>query len=114
MLVFGISVFGTDLTGKYSGTIEFQNPNGESRKGEAYLDLKHDGSKITGVAGPNESETYPIANGKVEGDTLTFEIDSGNRPMKVVLKYDNGKLKGDASTERDGTKMKAVLELNKK
>lgn len=109
-----LTAFGADVSGKYTGTVEFQNPNGESRKGEAYLDLKQEGDKLSGVAGPNESETYPIVNGKVEGDTLTFEVNTNNRQMKMVLKHDNGKLKGEATAEHEGTKMKALLELSRK
>ena len=108
-----MSAFGADVTGKYSGTVEFQNPNGETRKGAAFLDVKQEGDKLTGVAGPNESETYPIVKGRIEGDTLTFEVTTNDRLMKLVLKHDNGKLKGEATTDRDGQKMKATLELSK-
>lgn len=116
LLLTALAAFGADVTGKYTGTVEFQNHDGESHKGEAYMDLKQDGDKLTGVAGPNDSETFPIANGKVDGETLTFEV-APHGPaltMKMVLKHDNGKLKGEATAERDGVKMKALFELTRK
>ena len=110
-----LAVYGADVTGKYTGTAEFQNPNGESRKGEVYMDLKQDAGKLTGAAGPNESETFPISNGKVDGDNVTFDVSPHDGPvMKVVLKHDNGKLKGEAMGEREGAKMKVVFELTRK
>ena len=114
VLLFTLTASGADLTGKYTGTIEFQNPNGESRKSEAYLELKMDGEKLTGVAGGNEADTHPITNAKLDGDSVSFDVDAGGRLMKLVLKHDNGKLKGEATSERDGVKMKALLELSKK
>ena len=112
--LIAITAFGADVTGKYAGTITPQEPGGESHKDGAYMDLKQDGDKLTGVAGPNESETHNISNGKIDGDTVTFEIDTGKMVMRVVLKHDNGKLQGEATAERDGAKIRALLELSKK
>ena len=109
-----LAAFGADVTGKYAGTIAPQEPGGESHVEGAYMDLKQDGGKLSGVAGPNESETHPISNGKVEGEILTFEVQTDKMLFKVVLKHDSGKLKGEATAERDGVKMKALIELSKK
>ena len=116
LLLIALAAFGADVTGKYTGTVEFQNPDGEKHKGEVYMDLKQDGDKLTGVAGPSDSDAFPIANGKVDGDTLTFDV-APHGPamvMKMVLKHDNGKLKGEATSEREGVKMKALFELTRK
>ena len=115
LLLTSLTAFAADATGKYTGTVEFQNPNGESRKSDAYMDLKQDGEKLTGVAGPSEAETFPIQNGKVDGDTLTFEIaPHDGQVMKIVLKHADGKLKGEATGEEDGKIRKAKFELSRK
>ena len=115
LLLTTLSAFAADVTGKYAGSAEFFNPNGESNKGDVFMDLKQEGEKLSGVAGPNEGETFPISNGKVEGDTVSFDVAPHNKMvMKVVLKHDNGKLKGEATAERDGQKMRATFELAKK
>src|SRR5262245_22916298 len=56
------------VSGKWSGTLEFSNASGESKSGPAYMILKQDGNKVSGSGGPNEGEQHPIQNGKVLDD----------------------------------------------
>jgi hypothetical protein len=115
LLLTSMPAFAADVTGKYTGIVEFQNANGESRKSDAYMDLKQEGEKLTGVAGPSSMETIPIQNGKVDGDTLTFEVAPDHGPvLKIVLKHADGKLTGEATGDQDGRIMKAKFKLSRK
>lgn len=58
-----------DLSGKWTGTAQVGNENGE-----AYLELNQQGNAITGKAGPAEDKTAPIQNASFDGKKLAFTI----------------------------------------
>jgi hypothetical protein len=47
------------VTGKWSGSFNATNPNGETKESTAVLVLKQTGTDITGTVGPNEDEQFP-------------------------------------------------------
>jgi hypothetical protein len=65
-----------DISGKWKGTLEFQDPAAPADTGTAYAELKQDAGAVTGTAGPEEYDQYTIEKGKVEGTTVTFEYSS--------------------------------------
>ena len=79
--------FGADVTGKWTS-------EGGGKGGPQTFNLKADGSKLTGTVegrgGPTE-----IANGKVDGDTVSFSVtrDMGDKG-KMTINY-KGKVEGD-------------------
>jgi hypothetical protein len=104
------TAFAADATGKWSGT--FTRDGGDQSTG--LVVLKQTGTEITGTAGPTLDEQLPIANGKVEGDKVTFEISSPNgMSLKMSLVLDGDTLKGDVIASRDGQAMKAKLDLKR-
>src|SRR5713101_2240051 len=74
-----------DVSGKWSGTLEFKNSSGETGSGSAYMILKQEGNKISGSGGPNEGEQHPLREGKLEGNRLTFEALDGEKTMYFDL-----------------------------
>jgi hypothetical protein len=94
------SLVAADVTGKWRGSLEFTNDNGESRKGSAFLDLKQEGSAVTGTAGPNETESHQLRNGKFENNKLTFTVAADEAMMKAELTLEGDELKGQVT--RDG------------
>ena len=98
-----------DATGKWAGT--FAPSNG--REGPALLVLKQEGEKLTGTVGPSEDQRFEIANGKVSGAELTFEVTTPNSTMKFVLKQEDEEIKGEASRELDGQKQTAKLAVKR-
>ncbi|HET8546977.1 MAG TPA: hypothetical protein VFL57_03195 [Bryobacteraceae bacterium] len=98
-LLSAATLAAADITGKWRGSFESTNDNGETRKGTAYLDLKQDGSTVTGVAGPNENEPHQLRNGKFENDKLTFTILTGDTEMRVELTLAGNELTGQATRE---------------
>ncbi len=87
-----------DATGTWTGTL---TPSGGTA-GPARLVLKQDGDKLTGTAGPDASEQHPIENGRVENDTLMFELTSPGGVMKFTLRQDGEEMTGDITREREG------------
>ena len=102
-----------DATGKWSGTMTSTSPEGEERVGSALLELKQEGAKLTGTAGPDASERHEIQNGKAEDGTLTFEVQNEERVMKFTLKQEGDGIKGDITRERDGQTQRAKLDLKR-
>src|ERR1041384_7588873 len=103
LMIFLACVFtltAADVTGKWTGTF---TPDGGDQ-GPALLILEQKGESLTGTAGPDDSQRFDIINGKVTGDTVTFQTDSGNSVMKFELTLKGEGLSGQVSRERDGQK----------
>jgi hypothetical protein len=75
-----------DISGKWAGKGE-QGP-------EWVLNFKADGSKITGTMQGADGKERPINDGKLEGDTLSFSVNSEwqGQAIKLVMK---GKVSGE-------------------
>jgi len=114
MLGLALAAAAADVTGKWTGSFNITHPDGETKEAEAVLVLVQNGSEITGSVGPNESERYPIAKGKIEGDKITLESAEGEGPaIKFDLVLDGEHIKGNASASHDGQTMTAKLDLTR-
>lgn len=101
------------VTGKWAGNFVI-TLDGETKDDVAYMVLKQDGTELTGTAGPNAEQQWPIQTGKVEGNKLTFAVQSDGPLVKFDLTLVDGHLKGEAKAEHDGHTMKAVMDLQRK
>src|SRR6476469_2148555 len=90
----GVALADVDVTGKWSGSFNATNSNGETKESTAVLVLKQTGTDITGTVGPNEDEQFPIQKGKIDGDKITLEVDHDGQTMKFDLKVDSGRITG--------------------
>jgi hypothetical protein len=103
-----------DVTGKWSGSFDITGPDGEIKSETAFLNLKQDGNKITGTAGPNEDHQMEIKTGKIEGAKIALEVllEDGN-----VLTFDlalvEDHIKGNAKGEMDGEKKTAKIDVTR-
>ncbi len=93
-----------DLSGKWTGTIEFGTPDGQTRSQPLILVLKQNGTTLSGTAGPNAGNQREISNGKVEGDAIGFDLPTGpNNSLhaKLILMADrlSGSITGPGAPE---------------
>jgi len=102
-----------NVAGNWSGTFVMSNSDGETHDSTALLKLKQDGKTITGTAGPNEDQQWPITTGKVEGDKITLEVQSDGPLLKFDLVLSGDHLKGDAHASQDGRNMSAKLDATR-
>ena len=75
------AVFGLDLTGKWTGT----SPDGYP----LVLTLKGEAAQISGtMLGADGKTEYPIKDAKLDGDVLSFIVDSEYQggPIKLIAK----------------------------
>ncbi len=91
LLSMAIAVFAADATGKW--TYEQPGRNGGPAR-QVTITLKQDGSNLTGsVPGMQGAETQ-ITNGKVDGDTVTFDVVREFNGNTVTSHY-KGVISGD-------------------
>ena len=99
--VVPLLVWGADVTGTWRG--ETTGRDGRTR--EIVLDLKADGSRLSGTMRGPMGREFPISDGRVEGDQVRFVVvfDSGGNDVKL---HYTGKLEGDElqmKSQREGT-----------
>jgi len=101
-----------DVNGKWSGG--FSTESGGA--GTAYAVLKASGTTLSGTAGPNEQDQWPIQNGKVAGSKVSLVVKSPNDGVSYScdLVLDADHLKGDMTVTRpDGQTQKAKMDLTR-
>lgn len=113
LLLTGLTLSAGELTGKWSGKFDITTSDGDTKSDEAYMDLKVDGTKVTGTVGPNVDPQFTIRNGKLEAGKLTFEALMVD-PVAFDLVFDGETIRGSATgTAGDGEKMTAKVELKR-
>jgi len=85
-----LSALAADVTGNWTGTVVADPDNSRS----VYFMFKQNGSQLTGTAGYTADEQVPIENGKIDGDTITFEVTTDDAMYKIKLVSDGEGLKG--------------------
>ena len=99
-----------DLTGKWSGAFR---ADGADHDVPQFLILKQEGNRLTGSAGPDQSEQYPIENGKVDGERVRFEVTTGEWKFTYDLKTIDGKLAGNLELKSLNDRRTAKVSLNR-
>jgi hypothetical protein len=113
LLIAPVAGAQTDLTGTWTGPF-IMTMDGQTRDDTAMMVLKHKGAELTGTAGPNAEQQWPIVKGKVDGASLEFDVQSDEPLIHFSLKLVEGHLKGDAKAEHDGHTFSAKLDLQRK
>ncbi len=88
--VAAFSLWAADATGKW--TAEMQGPNGNART--VTMNLKADGSKLTGTVSGGRGGDAEITDGKVDGNDLSFSVVREFNGNKMTSTY-KGKMDGD-------------------
>ena len=101
-----------DVTGKWAGSFNPVRPDGTIGEAKIFLELKQSGSELTGTAGPNPDQQWPL-KGKIEGSKLSFEVQSGDGPIQITLTLADGHLKGEAAAENNGQKRSAKIDAER-
>ena len=102
-----------DFTGKWSGSFIITFSDGGTKDAMAFMDLKQNGAELKGTAGENLDKQWAIQKGKVEGNKVTFEVQTDNPLIKFELTLVDGHLKGEAKAEHEGKSMRAAVDLQR-
>jgi|GEM_PF-591405 len=109
-----VAASSSDVTGKWSGSISVKDQAGETHSQPVFFVLKQDGKALTGTAGQTEEEQeFEIANGKVDGNKLSFDVNAGGNMYRSTGEFTADQITGD--TVREGTDgVKATFKLTVK
>lgn len=115
LLLSTLALNAAELTGKWSGSFDITNSNGETKADTAYMDLKEQGGMVTGTAGPNVEKQWSLRKGKLDGQKLTFEVPTDDGGVLVFdLTFDGDSIGGTCNgTGSSGEKMTAKLRLKR-
>ena len=103
-----------DLTGKWTGSFNMSSPDGEQHDSGIVMVLKQTGAELTGTAGPEEGEQYPITNGKVDGGKITLEVQRGEgHVIKFELAIAGDRMKGGANMSANGETRTAKVDVGR-
>lgn len=115
LAISALTLFGADVTGKWSGTFETTR-EGEKHSAGAYAVLKQEGLKITGTVGPTAEQQFTIKTGNIDGNHVTLEVapDQGPSLVKFDLTLDgDDHLAGELNGEGDGGTFKGKIDLKR-
>jgi len=111
LLLTALSLF-ADVSGKWSGSFDITGPDGQTKPDSAFLNLKQDGNKISGTAGPNEEKQFDIKTGQIDGDKITMEVEmEDGGVLSFDLKLDGDHIKGDVKGQMGDEKMTAKMDV---
>lgn len=118
VLMFTVSAFvvrAAELTGKWSGSFDITNEQGETKADTAFMDLKESAGSVTGTAGPNSDKQWSLRKGKLDGEKLTFEVAMEDGGLLVFeLTYDGTSIQGTCTgTGGEGEKLSAKVNLKR-
>jgi opacity protein-like surface antigen len=105
-----MTAMAADVSGKWSGTF---TPEGQDA-GNAYMVLKQSGTTLTGSAGPDENQQWPISGGKVEGNKLSGQVTSPDgATYKFSLMLEGEHIKGNVEANAGGQSIKGLLDVTR-
>jgi hypothetical protein len=115
LLALAMTAAAADVTGKWSGTLAMIGADGKPEApNSAYMIVKQSGATLTGSGGPDESEQWPIQNGKVAGNKITAEVTSPDGVLySLVLTMDGDHITGEATVTQGGESQKAQVEFKR-
>lgn len=115
MLALSLMAAAADVTGKWSGTYSVTGADGAAGDANpAFLVLKQSGSTLTGTAGADEDQQWPIEGAKINGDKITGTVnpsDGASYAVTLTVKGDN--MTGEVVITQGGQTLKAKIALKR-
>jgi hypothetical protein len=108
LLTIGLAV--GDVSGNWRGS--FRVDGGDHDIPQLLL-LNEDGTKLTGTGGPDTTERYPLSNGHVNGDRVTFELTTGDWKFFYDLKNSGMQMSGKLVLKSANDSRSAAVTLKK-
>ena len=115
ILALTVTAAAADVTGKWSGSYTVTGPDGSAGDSNpAFLILKQSGSTLTGTAGAEEAEQWPLENAKIENDRITGTVSpSDGATYTVSLTVDGDRMTGEVIVNQGGQTMKGKIKLKR-
>ena len=111
LLFITTGAMAADLAGTWSGSFK---PEGGEHDIPQLITLKVDGKAVSGSAGPNAGEQYPIENGSINGNKVSFQVTTVEWEFTYNLTADGDVLTGDLKLESTTESRIAKVKLTRK
>ncbi len=100
MMTCAVVAWAADVAGKWTSQV----PGRDGQMRETTFNFKVEGEKLTGTVSGMQNNEFPITDGKVKGDDISFTVvmSFGGNEVKMLYK---GKVSGDEikfTREREG------------
>lgn len=109
-----------DVSGKWTGSLEFKSPEGDAQSIPAHADFKQQDKSITGSVWKEAERQFRIENGKIEGNSITFDFNAAEGDEDNILAHkasltvmSPGQLVGQVEVEAEGNKLTGKLTLTR-
>ena len=104
----------SDVTGKWTGSMTRTAPDGRSQTIDWMFDLTQKGKVLTGTVGPNAERQWPIENGAVDGNKVTFRVQQPDGPTRTfTLQLVKDRLQGEMLAELKGQSFTAKVDAGR-
>jgi hypothetical protein len=90
LLLRAIALHADDVSGRWSGTLTLNGPNGAGEAQPYYLILNQNDAILSGSAGKDERSQSAIGNGRVTPDGIQFDLGA----VSLRLRLNGGELVG--------------------
>lgn len=111
VLLITTGVMPADLAGTWSGSFK---PEGGEHDIPQLITLKPEGKTLSGSAGPNAGEQYPLENGSINGNKVRFQVTTGEWKFTYNLTGEGDELTGDLKLESPTESRVARVRLTRK
>jgi hypothetical protein len=114
---FAATLAAADVSGKWSGNIEVEDPGGgETINTQVHADLRQTADAVTGTIGrQGDQAVESIRNARLDGKRFTFEVSSAeaNGLVKFALTLEGDRLDGEMSGSLDGAAFTGKVHLSR-
>ncbi len=110
ILLLAVHMMAANLSGKWSGSFKAE---GADQSIPQLIILKQQGTSLSGSAGPNAGEQYPLENGRVEGNKASFQVTTGEWKFTYNLTLGNDSLSGDLKLQSTSESRTARVTLTR-
>jgi len=108
-LLLTLSLSAAGISGKWSG--KFVDDQDKDHPESIYVVLTENGGALTGTAGQNADQQMPITNGKVDGNTISFDVKIEVITLHFSLTLAGNHLKGTVIASMDGENHPGTVDL---
>ena len=120
LLLFAIPVMAADISGKWSGSLEFKDADGQAQTVPAHAEFKQDGDALAGAVWKEAGHQFSIEKGKIDGNTITFEFRAPEGEEDSTLVHtvtltapSETRLEGEVAFEAGGNMMTGKVALTR-
>lgn len=110
LILSGPGISAPVISGTWTGSFKVSGSDGSVPQ---YFVLNERGASLIGTGGPDASEHYPIANGEVDGNRVTFNLTNAYAKFSYNLTETGSVMKGKLIIESINSTRTAVVTLTK-